>query len=256
MLSSLALKPLIVNYGKCSKMISSYTDNPYSIIHTGNITTIYTYVKNLPKSHEFEAVEGKNGYTQRFYQQSLDARTCARYAFSEYNITRSEILSDIYGKPVWPEGIIGSLSHCEGCVGAAIAHTYYYRSIGIDIEENYFLPIEIIHFSLFDNEIKTISMLKNSNPTVAWDRLFFSAKEAVYKAISYAENTAIPFTDIEISLLPIRKFRLKSIRSSYGTPVNGPIPSVTGEWRILQDKEHRKQFILTTACMHNNSQTA
>lgn len=119
-----------------------------------------------------------------------------------------------------------------------------------------FLPIEIIHFSLFDNEIKTISRLKNSNPTVAWDRLFFSAKEAVYKAISYAENTAIPFTDIEISLLPIRKFRLKSIRSSYGTPVNGPIPSVTGEWRILQDKEHRKQFILTTACMYNNSQTA
>lgn len=48
---------------------------------------------------------------------------------------------------------------------------------------------------------------------------------------------------------------MKSIRSSYGTPVNDPIPSVIGEWRIIQDKKHRKQFILTTACMHNNSQT-
>ena len=50
-------------------------------------------------------------------------------------LTRSEIPSDIYGKPVWPEGVIGSLSHCEGCVGAAIGYTNYYRSIGIDIEE-------------------------------------------------------------------------------------------------------------------------
>ena len=118
-----------------------------------------------------------------------------------------------------------------------------------------FLPIEIVHFSLFDNEITTISKLKNNDPTVAWDRLLFSAKEAVYKAISYAGNNAIPFTDIEISLLPIHKFCMKSIRSSYGTPVNDPIPSVIGEWRIIQDKKHRKQFILTTACMHNNSQT-
>ncbi|WP_270838652.1 hypothetical protein [Bifidobacterium pseudocatenulatum] len=141
-------------------MSSFYIENLYNIIHTENITIIYTYAKNLPKSHEFEAVEGKNGYTQRFYQQSLDARACARYAFSEYNITRSEIPSDIYGKPVWPEGVIGSLSHCEGCVGAAIGYTNYYRSIGIDIEENYFLPIEIVHFSLFDNEITTISKLK------------------------------------------------------------------------------------------------
>ena len=111
------------------------------------------------------------------------------------------------------------------------------------------------YFSLFDNEITTISKLKNNDPTVAWDRLLFSAKEAVYKAISYAGNNAIPFTDIEISLLPIHKFCMKSIRSSYGTPVNDPIPSVIGEWRIIQDKKHRKQFILTTACMHNNSQT-
>ncbi len=79
-------------------MSSFYIENLYNIIHTENITIIYTYAKNLPKSHEFEAVEGKNGYTQRFYQQSLDARACARYAFSEYNITRSEIPSDIYGK--------------------------------------------------------------------------------------------------------------------------------------------------------------
>ena len=66
-------------------MSSFYIENLYNIIHTENITIIYTYAKNLPKSHEFEAVEGKNGYTQRFYQQSLDARACARYAFSEYN---------------------------------------------------------------------------------------------------------------------------------------------------------------------------
>lgn len=55
-------------------MSSFYIENLYNIIHTENITIIYTYAKNLPKSHEFEAVEGKNGYTQRFYQQSLDAR--------------------------------------------------------------------------------------------------------------------------------------------------------------------------------------
>lgn len=52
-------------------MSSFYIENLYNIIHTENITIIYTYAKNLPKSHEFEAVEGKNGYTQRFYQQSL-----------------------------------------------------------------------------------------------------------------------------------------------------------------------------------------
>lgn len=65
-------------------MISSYTDNPYSIIHTGNITTIYTYVKNLPKSHEFEAVEGKNGYTQRFYSPSEPCECVSASALFAY----------------------------------------------------------------------------------------------------------------------------------------------------------------------------
>ena len=63
-----------------------------------------------------------------------------------------------------------------------------------EFEENYFLPIEIVHFSLFDNEITTISKLKNNDPTVAWDRLLFLRKK------QYTRQSHTP----EIMLYPLR----------------------------------------------------
>ncbi|HEY3692789.1 MAG TPA: hypothetical protein VGL46_21300 [Pseudonocardiaceae bacterium] len=43
-------------------------------------------------------------------------------------------------KPVWPPGVVGSLTHCTGYRAAAVAHRRGVLTVGIDAEPHEPLP--------------------------------------------------------------------------------------------------------------------
>nr|MDT0526133.1 4'-phosphopantetheinyl transferase [Streptomyces sp. DSM 41633] len=67
-------------------------------------------------------------------------RYCARQALGELGVGPVPILKGDKGEPCWPDGIVGSLTHCQGFRGAVVGRVGGVRSVGIDAEPHDVLP--------------------------------------------------------------------------------------------------------------------
>ncbi|MGW1163480.1 4'-phosphopantetheinyl transferase family protein, partial [Streptomyces sp. NPDC002519] len=68
------------------------------------------------------------------------ARGCARQAMEKLGVPPAPILPGERGAPRWPDGLIGSMTHCEGYCAAALVHVGELVSVGIDAEPHERLP--------------------------------------------------------------------------------------------------------------------
>jgi enterobactin synthetase component D / holo-[acyl-carrier protein] synthase len=125
-------------------------------------------------------------------------RACARRALSSLGIAPVAIAVGRGGAPRWPAGIVGSITHCDGFRGAAVARARDLGSIGIDAEPNRPLPDRVLPRIALEGERAMVRELASSEPGVCWDRLLFSAKEAVYKTY-YPLGTRLTFSLASLS---------------------------------------------------------
>ncbi|MFE5792306.1 4'-phosphopantetheinyl transferase [Streptomyces sp. NPDC056503] len=109
-------------------------------------------------------------------------RHCARLALEGLGIPPVPIPSGPRGEPRWPDGIVGSLTHCAGFRAAAVARRADVRAVGIDAEPHAPLPEGVLDAIALPEEAAHLRELRRDRPGVDWDRLLFSAKESVYKA--------------------------------------------------------------------------
>ena len=126
------------------------------------------------------------------------ARHCARRALGILGVGPVPILSGPDREPLWPEHVVGSLTHCRGYCAAAVAPRGRIRSIGIDAEPNEALPHGILRMVAATEEWTRLERLPRNG--VAWDRLLFSAKESVYKAWFPLANTWLGFKDVAMTI--------------------------------------------------------
>ena len=70
----------------------------------------------------------------------ITVRYCARQALGELGLAPVPILKGDKGEPCWPDGVVGSLTHCEGFRGAVVGRSTEVRSVGIDAEPHGVLP--------------------------------------------------------------------------------------------------------------------
>ena len=108
-------------------------------------------------------------------------RHCARQALAVLGLPPAPILSGPKREPLWPEGIIGSMTHCDGYRAAAVARAGGLASIGIDAEPHGPLPEGVLGTIARPEELIRVAELEAAHPDVQWGRLLFSAKESVYK---------------------------------------------------------------------------
>ncbi len=109
-------------------------------------------------------------------------RACARRALRALGVEPGPILSGARGEPLWPAGVVGAITHCDGYRAAAVAHAADLLTIGIDAEPHEPLPEGLVGDIARPEELPRLAELARSDPAVHWDRLLFSAKESVYKA--------------------------------------------------------------------------
>jgi len=108
-----------------------------------------------------------------------NVRTAARRALARIGVPAVPILRGNKGQPLWPAGVVGSMTHTAGYCAAAVADAGKIRSVGIDAEEHDQLPDGVLDAVSLPEER---SMLRRLGSGLHWDRLLFSAKESVYKA--------------------------------------------------------------------------
>lgn len=130
-------------------------------------------------------------------------RACARRALGRLGEPVGPILPGPDRAPLWPEGIVGSLTHCDGYRAAAVARASAIVSIGIDAEPHGPLPGGVCDLVALDIERPHLAFLAAGEPGIFWDRILFSAKESVFKTWFPLKRTWLDFADCEIAIDPL-----------------------------------------------------
>lgn len=160
------------------------------------------------------------------------ARVCAHRALSELGLSPVAILADEHGAPCWPTGIVGSITHCAGYRAAAVARGEALLCIGIDAEPNENVPCRVLSRLASHEERNAIDELISLDPSTAWDRLLFSAKEAVYKAWYPLTGRVLDSKQVTIVFDPIGgSFEGRLLVSGPGTHSRW-LTGFTGRWLV------------------------
>jgi 4'-phosphopantetheinyl transferase EntD len=125
----------------------------------------------------------------------VTVRHCARIALAQLGLPAVPILKGEKGEPCWPEGVVGSLTHCTGYRGAVVGRSPAVRSVGIDAEPHDVLPDGVLDAITLDEERHELAALPEGSH---WDRILFCAKEATYKAWFPLTRRWLGFEDAHI----------------------------------------------------------
>jgi 4'-phosphopantetheinyl transferase EntD len=165
------------------------------------------------------------------------SRACARRALGLLGLPPTPIGRGRHGNPVWPAGVVGSITHCEGYRAAAVAWSTSKASIGIDAEPAAALPAGLLSSIADPRESRQARALAVEDPATPWDRLLFSAKESVYKAwFSLAEQN-LGLKDVHVVLGPDRGVFSGWVLSNGASVSEAVKPAVSfeGRWMIGGD---------------------
>lgn len=157
------------------------------------------------------------------------ARACARQALRRLGAPAGAIPKGSAGEPQWPPGVVGSITHCAGYTGAAVARRSDLLAIGVDAEPNEPLPDGVLRLTAAAGERAQLDSLAAQDPAVHWGRLLFCAKEALFKAWYPVQQQWLGFADATIRLEPAGTFRA---RLTAPTPDAGRFADCPGRWSL------------------------
>lgn len=113
-------------------------------------------------------------------QEFAAGRLCARRALAEFGITDFPVRVASDRQPLWPEFLVGSITHTDGYCAAVVAERCRLSAIGIDCEVIGRVTQELWPTILGPEEARWLDSLAQSE-RVAAVTLLFAAKEALYK---------------------------------------------------------------------------
>lgn len=121
---------------------------------------------------------------EKFHSQRKDefilGRICANKAFK--NLTGAELVNLPVGpsrEPLWPDNIVGSISHNKFWVGAAVAKKSTLLGLGIDFEVMGRTRQELARYITNEHDLTSVKGCTEEELLT----LIFSAKESLYKAL-------------------------------------------------------------------------
>ena len=162
-------------------------------------------------------------------REVTNARSCARRALAELGRPPVAILRGDKGQPLWPDGVVGSITHTTDYYAAAVAHAGKVRSIGVDAEVHGVLPEGVLRHIAFGPELDWLAA-RPAGP-VHWDRLLFSAKESVYKAWFPLTGRWLGFEEAELTLDPAGTFEARILIDG-ATHDGPPLTTMSGRWLV------------------------
>ena len=161
---------------------------------------------DLPKLFDFDTEKRLvAGAVEKRRTEFMTARRCAHEALQRLGITPAPIGSGADRAPMWPAGLVGSITHCDGYRAAAVARRSEIASVGIDAEVNRPLPAGVGDSVLRRGEHPQPDYASPSHHMLHGDRLFFSCKEAAYKAWYPLAGQWLDFTDLEVVVDPVHQ---------------------------------------------------
>jgi len=159
-------------------------------------------------------------------------RALARAALADLGAPVGPIGVGVRREPLWPQGIVGSITHCEGFAAAVTARRQHVEAVGIDAEPaRRVLPTALIRNTSSAAERASAGALGPFGPLVV-----FCAKEATFKAWYPLTGRWLGFQDVVIGLMPSdRRFTVRVLRED---PIG--LSGAVGHWQV------KEEFLVTT----------
>lgn len=122
-------------------------------------------------------------------------REQARRLIAAITGTAEPLLVGDYRQPLWPDGIIGSISHSDDFCAVAVAARESISDLGIDVEPMGALNPEV------EDVVLTEAEMTATEGQQSWVRkLIFSIKESNYKCCYHMVKAYIDFKQCEVKL--------------------------------------------------------
>ncbi|MEV7371680.1 4'-phosphopantetheinyl transferase superfamily protein [Streptomyces sp. NPDC090301] len=131
------------------------------------------------------------------------ARMCARRALLRLGAAPGPLLRGSRGEPLWPAGVVGSITHRAGYRAAVVGPAGATAALGIDAEPAVALRPGVLRRIALPEERAGLAALPPV-PGLPWDTLLFCAKEAAYKAWYPLARVPLGFHTAEVRFHPER----------------------------------------------------
>ena len=124
----------------------------------------------------------------------IAGRRCARQALARIGVTPCMLVPDENRVPVWPTGVVGSISHSLGLCCAVAARSSTITCLGVDLEMTTRISEGVIERVVHPMEADVVG----NDPMLG--SLLFSAKEAFFKAQFLTWGVWPNFSDLAFQL--------------------------------------------------------
>ncbi len=147
-------------------------------------------------------------------------RACARRALAELGIGDFSLLPGVYRQPLWPAGVLGSITHTDGYSAAVIARKEVLGALGVDCEVVDAVKEGTWRGICAPEELERITRMPLEQARAA-GALLFAAKETFYKCQFPLTGEWVGFADVviesadwrsrsgEFRVVPRRRLRLQ-----------------------------------------------
>ncbi|HWC12066.1 MAG TPA: hypothetical protein VG455_12685 [Acidimicrobiales bacterium] len=148
-----------------------------------------------PYPEERDAVAGAG---ERRRREFLSGRSCAHAALAALGRDEGAVAVGPHRHPVWPPGVVGSISHAGSWAGAVVAPAGSVWAVGFDLE-----PLD----PPLSPDVERLVAVAPDPVDPYRSKVVFSAKECVYKCLFPATGWALDFADVSVDLdLPGGRF--------------------------------------------------
>ena len=129
-------------------------------------------------------------------------RQCARYALAALGIDSTHLPVGRHRQPIWPRGVVGSITHTyDYCVAvAARCEVLGSASIGVDVERRGRVGPAVLARILRPEEQQQLQGLRPKARSIA-ATMFFCAKEAFYKAQFPLTDSWVGFQQVSVTMV-------------------------------------------------------
>lgn len=151
------------------------------------------------KSDSVDIYPEERAYLQRCSDKRINdfvaGRLCAKQALHRLGISNFPLLVGKNREPIWPDNVVGSITHTDDFIAAAAAYSNTVSSIGIDVEQIIDNANELLDIVTTASEKQWLLALPAAQQPLLLT-LLFSAKEAFYKCQYPLTNQWLDFHDV------------------------------------------------------------
>lgn len=163
-------------------------------------------------------------------EEFVAGRFCAVQAAKNIGLALNALPSSASRAPMWPDGIIGSISHSKKLAISCVSKPEAFDSVGIDAEEILSQELDIQDTIASPAELSLIRSNFRLGLTV-----IFSAKEAFYKALYPKVKCFIDFKEVELVKIDLQRGDLELKLTSHN-PLLSPYRGVyQGHFQLHDD---------------------